>query len=69
MGGCAMTGNGNEAMQVLGENIISGVDFSTLKVITADILIDKEHIYNSNYDGIGIIPIKALQLDVKIFTE
>jgi hypothetical protein len=68
MGGITMTGRGNETMQVLDERIISGVDFSTLKVITANILIDKEYIYNGN-DGIGVIPIKALQLDVKIFTE
>ena len=62
-------GEGINKMQILGEqHAISGVDFSTLKVITEDILIDKNNIYNGD-GGIGIIPIKALNLDVKIFTE
>lgn len=62
-------GKDGKTMQVLGEQIISGVDFPTLKVVTADVLIDKNNIYNGKYDGIGVIPIKALGLDVKIFTE
>jgi hypothetical protein len=38
-------------------------------VINKDILIDKEHIYNGDFNGIGVIPIKALHLKVKIITE
>jgi len=59
----------NKTRALLDKQIISGVDFSTLKVITQDILIDNENIYNGNFDGIGIIPIKALKFNVKIFTE
>ena len=70
MGGYTLEGEGVNTMQILEkQRIISGVDFSTLKVINKDILTDKEHIYNGNFDGIGIIPIKALKLNVKIFTE
>ena len=69
MGGFTMEGEGSNTMQVLGKRIISGVDFSTLKVVTKDILIDKEYIYNGDSDGIGAIPIKALNLNVKIITE
>ncbi|MDR2204900.1 MAG: hypothetical protein LBE36_01905 [Flavobacteriaceae bacterium] len=63
-------GEGGNKVSVFGKRIVSEVDFSTLKVITADILTDKDNIYIGNRGkGINVVPIKALELDVKIFTE
>lgn len=67
--GHSTLGEGGNRMEVLGNRIISEVDFSTLKVITADILTDHENIYIGDYSGITAVPIKALGLDIKIFTE
>ena len=69
-GGTYIQGKGSNAMRVLDTHIICGVDFSTLKVVTADILIDKNNIYSSTQDdGIQVIPIKSLHFKMRIFTE
>lgn len=68
-GGTSTLGEGLNTVQVFGNRIISNVDFSSLKVITADVLKDDENIYIGKYDGISIIPIKSLGLNINILTE
>lgn len=68
-GGLSTLGEGVNRVQILGNRIISDVDFSTLKVISTDVLRDDKNIYLGNYNGISVIPIKSLELDIKIFTE
>jgi hypothetical protein len=67
--GYSTLGEGGNTMEMLGNRIVSIVDFLTLKVIGTNILTDKENIYIGNREGITVIPIKALGLDLKIFTE
>lgn len=68
-GGTSTLGEGVNKVQILGNRITSGVDFSSLKVFTADVLKDDENIYVGNHNGISIIPIKSLGLNIKFFTE
>lgn len=68
-GGISTLGEGVNKVQILGDRIISDVDSSSLKVITTDILRDDENIYLGSFNGISVIPIKSLGLDIKVFTE
>lgn len=68
-GGISTLGEGVNKVQILGNRIISDVDFSSLEVITADVLKDHENIYIGNHNGISVIPIKSLGLNIKILTE
>lgn len=68
-GGISTLGEGINKVQILGNRIISDVDFSSLEVITADVLKDHENIYIGNHNGISVIPIKSLGLNIKILTE
>jgi hypothetical protein len=68
-GGYSYDDSSGEAVAILGERLATGVDFPTLKIITADILIDKSYIYSGNNSGITVIPINELGLDIRIFTE
>jgi hypothetical protein len=59
-----------EAIAILGERMIKDVvDLPTLKVVSADVLIDKNNIYNGNSYGITVIPIKELGMEVIVLTE
>ncbi len=62
-------GESTKKMQVLGSRIVSNVDFATLKVLSMDILIDKSNIYIGDYQGVRIIPIDKLGIEIKAFTE
>lgn len=61
---------GNEYSEIYYENrIVRNVDFSTLKAISQDIMIDKDYIYNGSYEGVEVIPIKKLGLRIVMYTE
>jgi len=49
--------------------IIPYADASKLKVVNKDILVDENYIYSGNYEGITIIPINGIGLDVKIILK
>jgi len=50
----------------ISKNMIKGVDFRTLQIISRDILIDKNNIYNGTKDSVSVIPRKELGLNIKI---
>lgn len=56
-------------MQVMSNRIATEVDLPSLKVISTDLLIDNNNIYKGDYTGIKVIPIAALKVDLKAFTE
>lgn len=56
-------------MQTMSHRIAAGVDLPSLKIISADLLIDKNNLYKGNYTGLKVIPIAALKVHLKAFTE
>jgi hypothetical protein len=64
--------NTPNAQSVLDNHIIKKADynsnFTNLKVVNTDIIVDNDHIYYGYNGGISVIPIKELGFEVKIFS-
>ncbi len=68
--GHSLQGENGRSVQVLGNRTYSKIDFQSLTVISADILMDNKNLYVGDFmDGIRVIPYKQLGLKLKIFTQ